>query len=225
LYDRSPNQTAFFRYDGRSMWPCFQRGDLLVVRRVPAGRLRRGDCIVYRKREGEAFIVHRIISLRPAIRTQGDARPVPDDQPVSPAWLLGRVIARIRFGHRTGVSAGFRGRCARQFFRYAGRVDPSRDALGGRVARAVQRLGSTFGGTLAREVESARVCEGQSLPARRLTVAGRTVGVWDDATCEWLMSWPFMLLLPTRSGVHRPLPGRIGNRPRNRRDATIAERT
>jgi signal peptidase I len=129
-----------FRYDGRSMWPLFQPGDLLFVERVLPNQLRPGDCIVYQKGKEKESIVHRVVSVKFKIRTRGDARPIEDNEPILPEWITGRVVTRIRFGRPAKIHGGAIGIWQGTLFHYAGRLDPNRKSRGGKIARICQRL-------------------------------------------------------------------------------------
>jgi len=192
--DNSSGENTYFRYDGTSMWPFFQKDDLLVVRKVPLEQLRPGDCIVYRKTGEENHIIHRIIAVKPEIRTRGDARPVEDDQPVAPAWIMGRVEARIRYGHSTRVPGGVAGVWAGRFYRYAGRLEPSRESKGGRIAGFIQRF---LGRISAPWLRRGRVASFNSADGKLnyLVLGKRTVGVYNEQGQAWSIAWPCSLLI------------------------------
>jgi signal peptidase I len=191
--DNSTGEKIYFRYDGTSMWPFFQRGDLLVVRQVLPEDLRPGDCIVYRKTGGEENIIHRIIAVKPELRTRGDARPV-DDEPVAPAWIAGRVEGRIRYGHSTPVPGGVAGVWAGRFYRYAGRLESSRESKGGRIARFIQRF---LGQISAPWLRRGRVASFNSADGKLnyLVLGKRTVGVYNEQGQAWSIAWPLCLLI------------------------------
>ena len=187
--------TRLFRYAGRSMWPCFQEGDLLVVHRLPVGELRRGDCIVYRRPGEEADTVHRIVTLRPALWTRGDAWSERDDEPVTPESILGRVQERVRFGVSKPVAGGRAGRWLRLFYRYAGRLDPAREAKGGRLARLARNGSSCLLAFLSMRphVVSYRTGKGDGL--YYLVFGKRIVGKWNERERRYDLAWPYTLLL------------------------------
>jgi hypothetical protein len=203
MADAAAVKPGIVRYRGRSMWPLFQEGDLLEIEEASTGELRRGDCLVYRKGSG-GIVVHRLVSVRPELRTRGDAWPDVDDEPVLPAWIMGRVAGRIRFGRCTMVAGGLRGVWAGRFYRVAGRLDPARNARGGSVARAIRSCLGRMTAYFVRQKSYA------STPAAGhfLTVGRRIVGFYDTHDGAWRLPWPWSLLIdPERlhpPGSHMP---------------------
>ena len=196
--DERGDSGMLFRYDGPSMWPTFQEGDILEVEKAPAGALRRGDCIVYRRPGDEAAAVHRIVRLKGGIRTRGDNRPAEDDEPVSDAWILGRVQARVRYGQEAVVRGGAAGIWAGRFYRRAGRIDPNRTGRGGAAARLVQStLGRAFPLCARRAGPVSLRVDGDGT-GRYLAVGKRRVGTYNDKGQAWSIAWPWNLLLEPR---------------------------
>jgi len=195
MLNDSMEEKAFFRYTGSSMWPVFQTGDLLVVKRVLQDQLRPGDCIVFRKVGGENYIIHRIVGVKSEIRTRGDARPVGDDEPVFPVWIMGRVEGRIRCGHLNRISGGRRGVWEGRFYRYAGRLEPSREAKGGRIAKCIQQF---LGRLSTRWVCRASVLNLPSEEGHKLSYlvwGKRVVGLRFGQGQAWSILWPYCLLI------------------------------
>ncbi|MGD0497259.1 MAG: S24/S26 family peptidase [Bryobacteraceae bacterium] len=96
----------FLRVFGGSMLPSVWPGDILVIDRAEIARIRPGDLVLCARPGG--FMVHRaILNGRDALITRGDAHGA-DDPPVSPAQVLGRVVAirrgRTRFTPRRTLS-------------------------------------------------------------------------------------------------------------------------
>ena len=188
------NGEMVVRYRGRSMWPLFKDGDLLVTRFVPPEQLRIGDCIAFRGTEsGVELVVHRIVALAAGIRTKGDHRPTEDDHVVRPEDIAGRVVARFRFGVRSAVAGGRRGRAIAQTLQWIARVDPSRHGVLGRVARGVRVVVSTFTATWLANV--ARVEFKTEKGHRRETniLRGCPVATCDHERGRWLVEWPHTL--------------------------------
>lgn len=82
------------RVTGRSMRPFLRGGETLVIRRVDAASLRRGDLILFRNGSGEP-VMHRIVRRRGAFgsvvfQTKGDAA-LSLDEPVREDEVLGKV--------------------------------------------------------------------------------------------------------------------------------------
>lgn len=61
--------------ESNSMTPVFYKGDILVLKGVPADGLEVGDIIVYSVRGRSVPIVHRIVRINPdgSFQTKGDA--------------------------------------------------------------------------------------------------------------------------------------------------------
>jgi len=189
-------EPILFRYGGRSMWPCFQAGDILAVRRVPADELRRGDCIVFRDRTGENRVIHRIVSIRPDIRTRGDNRPIADDEPVHPGTIEGRVVERVRFGGTARVAGGVLGRLAGRAWRWAALLDPERDARGGELARRLRRLAGRWRRLVpGRKLRLVRFTSGANATAHYLLRGRGIVGCFDRHRRRWSVVWPASLCI------------------------------
>jgi signal peptidase I len=93
---------ARLRVSGTSMTPAIQPGDLLSIQRVDFQEISIGHIVLYRR--DARLITHRVVeksSVPGASRlvTRGD-RVVPNDLPVSPNQLLGRVTFVERGGNR-----------------------------------------------------------------------------------------------------------------------------
>ena len=190
------NGTIVFAYSGASMWPLFQEGDLLTAKRVRADHLRIGDCIIFQGPKGkDSFIVHRVSAVKPQIRTRADRRGVDDDAVVHPACILGRVTARIRAGRTSKVHGGPAGRWIAKAVWFAGLIDPSRNAKGGRIARAIQRLLAPFSAVLVRRAKAASFMSPDGQSRTYLIIQRRVIGVYDEETRGWRLSWPYCLCL------------------------------
>jgi hypothetical protein len=87
---------------GSSMRPCLRPGSLAAVEEVAPADIRVGNVIVFRDDEGQP-VMHRVISTRSGIVTQGDnlARP---DGVVEAERIVGRVVARWRRRRLQSVS-------------------------------------------------------------------------------------------------------------------------
>lgn len=84
---------------GSSMVPALSVGDVAVVVKVDPGSLREGNIIAYQAERG--LVVHRISSIyreggRVFFVTKGDATGHPDDKPVEPHQVAGRVVCVVR---------------------------------------------------------------------------------------------------------------------------------
>lgn len=220
---------GLFRYRGGSMWPLFQDGDLLETRRVLTCQLRRGDCIVFRRPEGEASApdettnmdsvdavqmpdairsgngtqrastIHRIISIEPEIRTQGDARPVQDDDPVAPEWILGRVETRVRCGRSSRVWGGALGRLSAGFYQLAGRVEPSRNSRGGRLARLIRWSMRPVAALCLRQPSMVRFQREDGTMVQYWMAGTRAIAERNAYEATWCVRWPWSLLIDPRS--------------------------
>jgi signal peptidase I len=99
------NGSVCFRVLGASMFPWIRSGDLVFVRSFAYEQALRGDVVLF-ERAGRLF-VHRVIRAAAAaagggesgaLITKGDALDA-EDEPVTPAEFLGRVI-RVHRGDR-----------------------------------------------------------------------------------------------------------------------------
>jgi len=107
---RPAEQLRHLNYAGRSMWPCFQDGDILELTAVDVSSLRIGDCISFRIVANDILYTHRICSLTGGLHTRGDAHAYRDDTLVAPGRLVGRVTGVVRLGRHHAVAGGWRGR-------------------------------------------------------------------------------------------------------------------
>jgi len=96
-----------------SMRPLMPPGTMIIVRPVEFTDLRVGDVITYQLESGQAAVVtHRIISIDigddgPRLRTQGDANPSADIEPVRAEQVRGKVWYWVPYiGYVTSVGSG-----------------------------------------------------------------------------------------------------------------------
>jgi hypothetical protein len=81
--------TKSFIYNGPSMKPTFQTGQLLYVR-PNVQDVQPGDVLVYKQNNGH--VVHRVISTNASgYITRGDNNRLKDAAPISPDQVIGRV--------------------------------------------------------------------------------------------------------------------------------------
>lgn len=197
---------GFYRYNGPSMWPVFQPGDLLEVEPVELAQLRAGDCIIYRDPEGDRLITHRVSRLHAdAVETRGDAFGKPDDQWVVARQLVGRVIGRYRLGSRCLVRGALSGRMRGVVNFYVGRLDPQRTSRGGRLARRLRALLQRAAAGLYRR-GTVRPFAGSGEQGGSYWLVGRRPWAsYDPGRGAWVVPWPQSLLidparLPDQSG-------------------------
>ena len=204
MSQNSNARTDPFRYRGRSMWPCFQEGDLLDIQPVAFEELRVGDCITYRLNNCETHVTHRIRVIRNGIIcTRGDAIPWPDELGVNADQLVGRVVGRYRLGHLKSIQGGVKGRLLGGIYLYAGRLDPQRAARGGYAARllrgSMQWLATWFyqQGTVLEFGDT----DGES--TRYWLIGQRPWARFEDTEKNWLVPWPQSLLIdPAKLPCH-----------------------
>lgn len=186
-----PEAITHLVYCGRSMWPCFQDGDILEIQPTTIDALQVGDCISFRQDDGEPIHTHRVCSLHDGIHTRGDAHLEKDDQSVEPEWLVGKVTGCLRLGTARPVCGGRKGALLAHVYHYAGRIDPTRDSRGGRLARIIRSLMQYY-------TQSLYACgETKSFPSDD----GKLVEYWlvNDkirarrAETQWQIPWPWSL--------------------------------
>lgn len=108
------NQTTltFVAAQGWSMTPFLKPGDRLVIRALPASRLRIGDIVAYDDPDHGSLICHRLVKKHMAaegirLHTQGDASPT-FSGPISGHHVRGKVIALYREGQVVVLASPFR---------------------------------------------------------------------------------------------------------------------
>ena len=187
-------QGRFFHYRGRSMWPCFQDSDLLEIVPVDMARIRIGDCLVFLGEKNQ-HVVHRVISTGEALKTRGDAMRHADEQAILQHKVIGRVVSCHRMGRKIPVANGLAGRLAGHFFRFAGRIDPQRQARGGQLARWIQRLSSVV---LRPIWHRGRVQTLQRVGDEPVVVWGLgqiMIGRQSPIDGEWATTWPWKVFV------------------------------
>lgn len=190
----STQAPKMFRYQGRSMWPCFQPGDLLEYRPCSFVDLQVGDCVVYRT-DDQKHVTHRVVAKSNGLITRGDSLPARDDEPVTTAQVVGKVIAKHRFGQRMPVKGGWSGALAGYCYRYAGRIDPQRDAVGGRVARLLRTI-SMIGFKNVWDKGGVRTLSSSETQTTRFWVIGsKVVGRENGQDKQWQIAWPWSILV------------------------------
>ncbi len=190
------------RYQGLSMWPCFQEGDLLELAPIDFDQVRTGDCIAYSSTSGEQA-VHRVVGKKGSgLITRGDALPEPDNRPVFGDHIIGRVMYRHRFGQKCFMPHGLRGQFYGLFYRYAGRIDPNRSSRGGKLARGIRATSKS----ILKMLRCACVARTMKLTGEQEIIVwelhGRVVGRQNSSKSEYLMAWPWSVFveLPKRTG-------------------------
>ena len=96
-----------------SMRPLMPPGTMIIVRPAEFTDLRVGDVITYQLESGQpAVVTHRIVSIDigdegPRLRTQGDANPGADIEPVRAEQVRGKVWYWVPYiGYVTSVGSG-----------------------------------------------------------------------------------------------------------------------
>lgn len=76
-----------------SMEPAFSAGDMIVIRQEESYAL--GDIVTFRLTGGD-LVTHRIVgSVEGSFITKGDANNTEDDELLSPAQIVGKLVAYI----------------------------------------------------------------------------------------------------------------------------------
>ena len=191
----TPPVHRFVRYSGRSMWPCFQEGDLLEIETVAEEVVRVGDCVLLRSHNGTCF-VHRVVGFQGILCTRGDAMAQIDNHLAGEPELLGRVHNRYRMGKISRVANGGIGRLAGRFHYYAGRIDPEQKGLGGNLARGIRWLCAPFVQPVIRRGSSRFL----SLPGREILVVWgigkKVVAQQQSVGGTWQVRWPWRIVVP-----------------------------
>lgn len=185
-------------YHGPSMEPTFRPGDILHIEKITNVRdLRPGDIIVFQAGSTDpasSETAHRIIRSTPrGFITRGDLNPLPDERPVRPDEVIGRVARIERAGRIHKVRGGRLGLWparARWALRAAGRL------IAAPLKPLYRRLRQS--GLVAAlwkpDIRRVRFCspEGDYV---EYTYRGRIVGVWRPARNERRFKKPFDLVL------------------------------
>ena len=189
-------ETGVFRYHGRSMWPCFQDGDLLEFEPCTLADIHVGDCVAYTSGDGKR-VAHRVVAKGHALTTRGDALPDVDEAAVSGDRLVGRIIRRHRLGRASRVKGGLTGRLAGRFFCYAGRIDPQRDALGGKVARALRSLSMAILKRFWNMGREEKLTNGDGREIVFWMIGGKAIGKKNNSR-GWQIAWPWCILVAVK---------------------------
>jgi hypothetical protein len=73
--------------------------------------------------------------------------------------------------------------------------DPARNARGGRIARGIQRLLAPFSTALVRRAKLVRFMSPDGRSQKSLIFRRRLIGVYDETTKSWRLSWPYSICL------------------------------
>lgn len=99
LVPRATGATPYTILTG-SMRPQYPPGTMVVIRPVAPEKISVGDVVTYQLESGKpAVVTHRVISVGVSVkhpgertfRTQGDANDIPDQLPVRPLQIRGRL--------------------------------------------------------------------------------------------------------------------------------------
>lgn len=196
----SPHRQKYFRYIGRSMWPCFQEGDLLEIEPIVIDRARVGDCLLFTDPDGQ-LVVHRLTAKHSGLRTRGDFSAEPDAFEVLPKDIRGRVICRYRLEQRSRVAGGRLGLLAGKFYRFAGRIDPDRASRGGQLARAILRCSSCLLKPVwnSGKVRTLHIQGKQSIVVWQLW--GNQIGHQNPSNGRWQVRWPWRVFVKLPQGM------------------------
>ncbi|PLX72416.1 MAG: hypothetical protein C0614_13880 [Desulfuromonas sp.] len=188
----APPKLNFIRYQGLSMWPGFQDGDILGCRPIRPEAIRRGDCLLFRNSNGDK-VVHRVVNTANMIWTRGDYLTHRDSQSLEPNQILGQVVRRYRMDRSTSVPQGLRGLFWGRYYRIAGRIDPDRNGRGGRLARGIRRLSTWLLSPLWRK---GRLLESADRDMSTYWgFQGLLVGRKENARGTWQIPWPQKLFI------------------------------
>jgi signal peptidase I len=82
-----------------SMNPALQTGDIVIVAKMPADKIRLGDIVQYRKDENTT-IIHRVVAFDQTggyktFITKGDSNSSVDENPVLPDNIIGKVVFNL----------------------------------------------------------------------------------------------------------------------------------
>ena len=83
-----------------SMRPMMDTGDVVIIAKLPADVIKKGDVIQFRRPE-KITVMHRVIQIQETegtklFITKGDANDKPDTDPVIPQNVVGKVVFTIR---------------------------------------------------------------------------------------------------------------------------------
>ena len=190
--------TTMFRYQGRSMWPVFQDGDLLEHLPCSFDELHVGDCVAYRI--NERYVVHRVVAKKGVLTTRGDAMPQQDQETVTADQVMGRVTAKHRFGQRLKVKSGWAGYLEGRVYRYAGRIDPQRAAIGGRIARCLQNFSMTSFKLVWNQGQIRVLANLEAQSSQFWMIGSRVVGRKAENGKGWQVAWPWSILVRIDDG-------------------------
>jgi hypothetical protein len=187
------NKTSMFRYQGRSMWPCFQEGDLLEYESCSFQDIRPGDCVVYLNEDNQ-YATHRVLVKNSALITRGDAFTCTDKEPIQPEKIVGKVVRRYRLGRGTNVAGGFSGLLVSCIYRYAGRIDPQRNARGGKLARYIRSVSMVVFRLIWVKGHQKTLLQSNDKELTVWVLGSESIGKKDNLTGEWVFAWPWSIL-------------------------------
>jgi hypothetical protein len=183
-------KTNIFLYHGRSMWPCFQEGDLLECEPCTFADIRVGDCVVY-STDDNKHVTHRVVAKRDYLTTRGDAMPAVDNEIITSNQIAGKIVLRHRLGNISKVDGGFTGWLAGRFFYYAGRIDPQRKAIGGRVARGLRTISVVSLKPFWNRGRKRTLVSDEEQEVTFWMIGKKAIGKKSKDSDQWQIAWPW----------------------------------
>ena len=140
-------------------------------------------------------VVHRVVAVGGELTTRGDSLPTVDNETIKPRQFIGKVVRIYRLGRSISTWGGIVGRVAGTFYHYAGRVDPQRTSRGGKLAMRIRSL-ITPCLRVCHSTGRTRVLKRAEEPDMTIWKFGNiAVGRKDPLTREWLITWPWNIIL------------------------------
>jgi signal peptidase I len=187
-------------YMGSSMNPILRSGDRLGVVPYEKQEIRRGDVIVFIPPRGNTKVVHRVFSVDSnGIKTRGDNCNQPDDWPLSPNFILGRVVSAQRGNRRRRVFGGAIGQLIAVAIRTVHAIDVS---VSSRFRPAYDRLAvaGVFRRWLPTETKIRVVSFDRAGGTElQLLMGRRVIGRLLPGMTRWHISRPFRLFVDEAS--------------------------
>ena len=89
--------------EGYSMYPMFVPGrDAAVIKKADVDKIRRGDVVLYRRKEG-ILVLHRVVKRKGSRFYMVGDNQMEIEGPVEETQIRGILVAFVRNGHRISV--------------------------------------------------------------------------------------------------------------------------
>lgn len=153
-----------------------------------------GDCVVY-STDDTKYVTHRVVAKTDCLKTRGDAMPAVDNEAITADQIIGKIVQRHRLGNISKVNGGLKGWLAGRFYYYAGRIDPQRNAIGGRIARGVRIVSMAGFKQFWSRGRERTLVGGEEQEVTFWVIGRKAIGKKSKDSKKWKIAWPWNIMV------------------------------